>query len=259
MADPVKPKKHLGQHFLKDENIARKIVDALNDQSGSLVEIGPGIGVLTQHLIYKENFIAMDIDVDSVEYLKKKYPDQAHKVVLQDFLDSAMDNLTKPISIIGNLPYNISSQIFFKIYDSRDQVHEVVCMIQKEVADRIAAPSGNKTYGILSVLLQAFFDIKLLFVVKPGVFNPPPKVNSAVIRMERNKTLGLDCDEVLFKRVVKMAFGKRRKTLRNALKEFNLSAEITGKEIFSKRAEQLNVDQFVSLTRMIQDGDANNI
>lgn len=255
MSKAIIPKKHLGQHFLKDQNIALKIVNSMIQSFGSLIEIGPGTGVLTDHLIDRDGFVAMDIDSESVAFLKEKYSKNGSKILDQDFLKTDLEEYRTPITVIGNLPYNISSQIFFKVYDHRDKVVEVVCMIQKEVAERIASEEGNKTYGILSVLLQAFYDIEYLFTVKPHVFNPPPKVNSAVIRLTRNKTDRLDCDEQLFKRVVKMGFGKRRKTLRNALKEFNLPTQITDGEVFSKRAEQLTVDQFVSLTRMIKNGD----
>lgn len=255
----VTPKKFLGQHFLKDENIAFKIVNSLNvADAGSIIEVGPGMGVLTKSLMVHPQFCALDIDAESVDYLKKLYPEHAEKFILQDFLKSNLHLFPKPIKIIGNFPYNISSQLFFQIYESRNSVDEVVCMIQKEVADRIVSKEGNKVYGILSVLLQAFFDITYLFTVKPGVFIPPPKVNSAVIRLKRNAVLELGCDEKLFKTVVKMGFGKRRKTLRNALKELNLPPEITQAPVFEKRAEQLSVDQFIALTKMIRlDGREN--
>lgn len=247
----VSPKKHLGQHFLKDENIARKIVDGLRQtKSSTLLEIGPGTGVLTKHLLTRPNFLAFDVDAESVEYLKEAYPEHQDKFQLQDFLKYDLNALSTPIDVIGNFPYNISSQLFFRIWDHRNDVVEVVCMIQKEVADRIAAKEGNKTYGILSVLLQAFYDIDYLFTVAPGVFNPPPKVQSAVIRLTRNQVTKLSCDEQLFKRVVKAGFGKRRKTLRNALKDLNLEFD-SGSEIFNQRAEQLTVADFVELTNLI--------
>lgn len=247
----VKPKKHLGQHFLKDENIALKIVDALQNESGLPVyEIGAGTGVLTKYLIdKKENFYALDVDGESIDYLKANYINQSDRFVLQDFLK--YDVPFEHFNVIGNFPYNISSQIFFKIWDDRDKVDEVVCMIQKEVADRICASHGNKTYGILSVLLQAFFEIEYLFKVSPGVFNPPPKVQSAVIRLKRNDVKHLSCDEKLFKRVVKSGFGKRRKTLRNALKDLNLSESVTAMEVLNQRAEQLSVQEFILLTEKI--------
>lgn len=245
----VSPKKHLGQHFLKDTNIAKKIVDALSrDDESKVVEVGPGTGVLTAFLLDRyPDFMAMDVDAESVAYLKEKWPDHATKFLLSDFLNAPIQGQFK---VIGNFPYNISSQLFFRVYDRRSDVGEVVCMIQKEVADRIVAKEGNKTYGILSVLLQAFYTIDYLFTVPPGVFNPPPKVQSAVIRLVRNGTSSLDCDEVLFKRVVKAGFGKRRKTLRNALKDLNLSFDNSA-TVFDKRAEQLTVADFVALTNLI--------
>lgn len=248
----VKPKKHLGQHFLKDENIASKIVDALlNPHSLPVLEIGPGTGVLTKYLLDKfgKEVHALDVDEESIAYLKNTYPTSEKQFIYQDYLkyDVPFDRF----NVIGNFPYNISSQLFFKIWDDRDKVNEVVCMIQKEVADRICASHGNKTYGILSVLLQAFFDIDYLFKVPPGVFNPPPKVQSAVIRLKRNDVDHLSCDEKMFKRVVKAGFGKRRKTLRNALKELNLSDKVTALRVMDQRAEQLSVQDFISLTDKI--------
>lgn len=250
----VTPKKHLGQHFLKDENIARKIVDALDTSADRFIlEVGPGMGVLTKGLLEQPNFLAFDVDRDSVDYLKEQYPSYAEKFLLKDFMHADLSGMERKVSVIGNFPYNISSQLFFKIYDERDKVEEVVCMIQKEVADRIVSPPGSKVYGILSVLLQAFFDIKYLFTVGPGVFNPPPKVNSAVIRLRRNEFEKLPCDERLFKNVVKAGFGQRRKTLRNSLKTINLPKELSQDEMLSKRAEQLSVADFVALTRKISD------
>ncbi len=247
----VSPKKHLGQHFLKDENIAIKIVEGLVQPNPStILEIGPGTGVLTKHLLDRPGFMAFDVDADSIEYLKSNYPEHQSKFHLQDFLKYDLGNIESPMAVIGNFPYNISSQLFFRIWDHRNDVTEVVCMIQKEVADRIAAKEGNKTYGILSVLLQAFYDIDYLFTVPPQVFNPPPKVQSAVIRLTRNKTVNLACDEKLFKRVVKAGFGKRRKTLRNALKDLNLDFA-TEDTVFNQRAEQLSVAEFIQLTNQI--------
>ncbi|MEP1032070.1 16S rRNA (adenine(1518)-N(6)/adenine(1519)-N(6))-dimethyltransferase RsmA [Ekhidna sp.] len=248
----VRPKKHLGQHFLKDENIAQKIVEALKNEANLPVfEIGPGTGVLTKYLLQKPeiDFYALDVDAESIDYLKANYLNRSDRFLFQDYLkyDVPFDHF----NVIGNFPYNISSQLFFKIWDDREKVDEVVCMIQKEVADRICASHGNKTYGILSVLLQAFYDIEYLFKVSPGVFNPPPKVQSAVIRLKRNKTKELSCDEKLFKRVVKAGFGKRRKTLRNALKDLNLPESVTALEVLNQRAEQLSVQEFISLTEKI--------
>lgn len=237
---------------MTDENIAKKITDHLSvSDVGTVIEIGPGMGVLTKHLLARDHLLTMDVDRDSVAYLAKHYPLHAHQFLEEDFLRTDLGKLPAPIQIIGNLPYNISSQIFFKIYDHRNLVSEVVCMIQKEVADRIVSKEGNKVYGILSVLLQAYFDIEYLFTVKPGVFNPPPKVNSAVIRLVRNQVETLDCDESLFKRVVKSGFGKRRKTLRNALKDLNLDLEVVPADMLSRRAEQLSVASFISLTKYL--------
>ncbi|HEX7414575.1 MAG TPA: 16S rRNA (adenine(1518)-N(6)/adenine(1519)-N(6))-dimethyltransferase RsmA, partial [Bacteroidia bacterium] len=192
----VRAKKHLGQHFLKDEEIAKNIVNALLHTSNlPLLEIGSGTGVLTKHLIEKEKFVAVDIDTESVAFLKKAYPQHEGKILLGDFLEMNMNNLfSAKFAIIGNFPYNISSQIMFKVLDLRDKVDVVVGMFQKEVAQRMAEKPGSKTYGILSVLLQAFYDIEYLFTVEPGAFTPPPKVKSAVIRLTRNKTEKLDCD-----------------------------------------------------------------
>ncbi len=250
----VKPKKHLGQHFLKDENIAQKIVGSLTVRDCPIIEVGPGTGVLTKYLLGTRiaDFVAFDVDAESIQYLKEKYPEHSDQFELKDFLRFDVDR--KEYGVIGNFPYNISSQLFFKFWDDRNKVKEVVCMIQKEVADRICASEGSKTYGILSVLLQAFFDIDYLFTVPPHVFMPPPKVDSAVIKLKRNQVEKLECDEALFKRVVKAGFGKRRKTLRNALKDINLPDTVSDLEILNFRAEQLAVAQFISLTSKIASG-----
>lgn len=250
----VRPKKFLGQHFLNDQHIAERIVEALivGDQS-NVLEIGPGMGVLTKFLVRKENIHlkVVEIDWDSVAYLRKHFADL--QIVEGDFLELPIREIfAERFSVIGNFPYNISSQIFFKILEHRDQVVQVVCMLQKEVAERIAEPPGSKVYGILSVLLQAFYDIKYLFKVSPGVFIPPPKVMSAVIRLERNQRVRLDCDEALFFKVVKQGFNNRRKTLRNALKNLNLTPEISALPIFDQRAEQLTVDEFIHITQLME-------
>ncbi|MFC6224360.1 16S rRNA (adenine(1518)-N(6)/adenine(1519)-N(6))-dimethyltransferase RsmA [Hymenobacter artigasi] len=253
----VRPKKHLGQHFLADPNIARNIVGALQlpDEVKEVLEIGPGMGVLTQYLLQNPAYqtSVVEIDTESVAYLKVHYPALADRIYATDFLKQSLATMfpDQPLAIIGNFPYNISSQIFFAVLSNRQQVREVVGMIQKEVAQRLAEPPGSKTYGILSVLLQAFYKIEYLFTVPPHVFNPPPKVESAVVRLTRNDTLQLDCDEKLFFRVVKQAFQTRRKTLRNALKLFGMPAEATTDPIFEKRAEQLGVAEFVKLTRHV--------
>ena len=253
----VRPKKHLGQHFLTDPNIARNIVGALQlpDDVRQVLEIGPGMGVLTQYLLQNPAYetSVVEIDTESVAYLKVHYPALADRIYATDFLKQSLSTMfpDQPLAIIGNFPYNISSQIFFAVLNNRQQVREVVGMIQKEVAQRLAEPPGSKTYGILSVLLQAFYKIDYLFTVPPHVFVPPPKVESAVVRLTRNDTLQLDCDEKLFFRVVKQAFQTRRKTLRNALKPFGMPAEATTDAIFEKRAEQLGVADFVKLTQHV--------
>jgi len=253
----VRPKKSLGQHFLHDLSIARRIVGSLKSKSTTqqVLEIGPGMGVLTQFLVTNDQYQlkVIEIDRDSVAYLKKHFPTLQGKIMEGDFLETDLAEIfPEKFSVIGNFPYNISSQIFFKILKNRDRVDQVVCMLQKEVADRIAAPPGSKTYGILSVLLQAFYTIQYLFKVAPGVFTPPPKVMSAVIQLERNNIVDLPCDETLFVQVVKQAFNTRRKTLRNALKNLNLAAEISALPLLDKRAEQLSVDEFTNLTLLIE-------
>lgn len=253
----VRPKKHLGQHFLKDQTIALRIVEALqlSSERNTVIEIGPGTGVLTQFLQKKDlvELTLVEIDRESIAYLKEHFAGLANKIIEGDFLKLDLKVLfTADLHIIGNFPYNISSQIFFKVLEHRSQVKQVVCMLQKEVADRIAEKPGSKTYGILSVLLQAYYDIEYLFKVPPGVFFPPPKVMSAVIRLTRNNRERLDCDEVLFKVVVKQAFQNRRKTLRNALKVLNLPASLISHPLLDKRAEQLEVEQFVFLTKQLE-------
>lgn len=260
--DKVRPKKSLGQHFLNDQSMARKIVDGLKTGSAhaqAVLEIGPGMGVLTRYLAEKPDITLtlVEIDRESVAYLKKNYPALESNIIEGDFLELDLHKiLPGPFSIIGNFPYNISSQIFFKALEYRDQVQQIVCMLQKEVADRLAAQHGNKTYGILSVLLQAYYNIQYLFKVPPGVFTPPPKVMSAVIRLERNQRSQLGCDEKLFVQVVKQGFNNRRKTLRNALKNLNLAAEVSSLPMLDKRAEQLTVDEFIHLTRLIEESRA---
>ncbi|NOT76926.1 MAG: 16S rRNA (adenine(1518)-N(6)/adenine(1519)-N(6))-dimethyltransferase RsmA [Cyclobacteriaceae bacterium] len=255
----VRPKKFLGQHFLKDTSIAERIVESLElpaDTRSAVLEIGPGTGVLTRGLMARKDvdLKVIEIDFESIAYLKKQLPTLT--LLEGDFLKKDIASFFPgSYSIIGNFPYNISSQIFFKVLDHRNQVDQVVCMLQKEVADRICSSHGSKVYGILSVLLQAFYDIEYLFKVPPGVFIPPPKVMSAVIRLKRNKRETLDCDEQLFKRVVKESFQKRRKTLRNGLKHLNLPSELVVLDIMDKRPEQLSVEDFISLTRLIQQSE----
>ena len=267
----VRPKKHLGQHFLRDENIARKIISLINPSIPALVEVGPGMGVLTKYLLGLKDVECrfLEVDGESVRYLEQSFPEIRNRLVEADFLKYDLNALftgSDPFTVIGNFPYNISSQILFRVLEFRDRIPEVIGMFQKEVADRIAAPPGNKTYGILSVLLQAFYDIEYLFGVNESVFVPPPKVKSAVIRLRRNKTVRLSCDEQVFKRVVKTAFNQRRKTLRNALKNLDpewiksigripdenmSSGSALRPDLLDQRAEQLSVDDFVMLATEI--------
>lgn len=252
----VKAKKHLGQHFLTDKNIAEKIVNSL--QSGEkyhqVLEVGPGMGILSDFLLSNKNLetFLVDIDTESFDYLKKRYPDLGNRLINADFLQMDFKEIFPgKMAVIGNFPYNISSQILFKILDNRDQVVEVVGMFQKEVAQRCAEKPGTKEYGILSVFLQAFYKVEYLFTVKPGVFNPPPKVNSAVIRLTRNEVETLDCDEKLFWQVVKAGFNQRRKTLRNALSSLINKDNMGDDPLFELRAERLGVTDFVKLTNLI--------
>ena len=253
MASPVKAKKHLGQHFLIDLNIAQKIVNALPQDHLAIVEIGPGTGVLTQYLIEKENFMAFDIDQESIDFLKEKYPQHQDKIQFQDFLEADLTPFASKgkFNVIGNFPYNISTQIMFKVLEHRADVSALVGMFQKEVAVRIAEKPGSKAYGILSVLLQAFYKIDYLFTVSEHVFNPPPKVKSAVIRLTRNTTEKLGCNEDLFFKVVKASFNQRRKTVRNSVKVLSGNALVESIYL-DKRAEQLSVDEFVKLTNSIE-------
>jgi 16S rRNA (adenine1518-N6/adenine1519-N6)-dimethyltransferase len=250
----VRAKKRLGQHFLKDRNVAERIARSLTGEGyNTVIEVGPGMGVLTGFLMERgfENFVVAEIDRESIAYLKEHFPPTLN-MIEGDFLRLDLEKLfPDKFAIVGNFPYNISSQIFFKALENRDRVVEVTGMIQKEVAERIVSGPGTKKYGILSVLLQAYFDTEILFSVPPHVFIPPPKVNSAVIRFRRNGVTDLDCDEVLFFRVVKAAFNQRRKTLRNALGAV-FPTEGIDKEILALRAERLSVETFVELTRIIK-------
>ncbi len=257
---PVKPKKHLGQHFLKDENIARKIVNQMQDDSyKDLLEIGAGTGVLTKFILNdkKYNLTVVEIDDESVEYLKENLGFTDETLLNEDFLKMDLETVFEgKFGIIGNFPYNISSQIFFKVLEYKNQIPEVVGMIQKEVAERIASPHGNKTYGILSVLLQAYYDIEYCFTVSEKVFNPPPRVKSAVIRLKRNEVEQLDCNEKLFFQLVKFGFNQRRKMLRSALKPLGIPNAFKEKEelneMLSKRAEQLSVQDFIELAQIFE-------
>ena len=252
----VRAKKNLGQHFLKDKNIALKIVESLQaSHTGQVLEIGPGMGILTQFLLQNEAWqtTVVEIDRESVAYLNQHFPELKDRIIAKDFLKLNLNEyFNTPFVVIGNFPYNISSQILFKILSCRDLIPEVVGMFQKEVAERIATGPGSKTYGILSVFLQAFYDITYLFTVHETVFSPPPKVKSAVIRLTRNQREKLDCNEKLFFQIVKAGFNQRRKTLRNSLKSFIQDDKIKQNDIFSKRPEQLGVNEFERLTRLIE-------
>jgi len=254
----VRAKKHLGQHFLTDKNIAAKIVDSLRPDGRytQVLEVGPGMGILSDFLLQKTDYevFLIDIDTESYEFLKKKYPQLGNRLLNADFLELDFEKqFNGPVAVIGNFPYNISSQILFKVLDNRHLVPEVVGMFQKEVAERCAAKPGSKEYGILSVFLQAYYKVEYLFTVKAGVFNPPPKVLSAVIRLTRNQTETLDCDEKLFWQVVKAGFNQRRKTLRNAVSSL-INKEKMGEEpLLELRAERLSVEDFVALTNKISE------
>ena len=253
----VRAKKYLGQHFLTDQGVAQRIVESLDTAGCALpaevLEVGPGMGVLTQYLLQRSDISlrAVEIDEESVDYLRQNFPGFTPSLYQEDFLALNLRKIygDKPFIIIGNFPYNISSQIFFKVLDNVDSVPQVVCMVQKEVAERIAAPAGSKTYGILSVLLQTWYDIEYLFTVGEGAFVPPPKVKSAVIRLRRNGRTDLGCDPARFKAVVKTAFNQRRKTLRNSLRTVS---ENVPEQYSQLRPEQLGVEQFIELTNLLK-------
>jgi 16S rRNA (adenine1518-N6/adenine1519-N6)-dimethyltransferase len=268
----VKPKKFLGQHFLTDLGIARDIADTVDACPDiPVLEVGPGMGVMTQYLVQKPRTVkVVEIDYESVSFLREKFPSLEENIIEDDFLKMHLENVFQGQSFVltGNYPYNISSQIFFKMLDYKDLIPCCTGMIQKEVAERIAAAPGNKSYGILSVLIQAWYSVEYLFTVHEHVFNPPPKVKSAVIRMTRNSTTSLGCDEQLFKRLVKTTFNQRRKTLRNNIRpllgELDTQCAKEGfpipdhstllqDPIFSQRPEQLSVQQFIELTNRVSD------
>lgn len=249
----VRAKKSLGQHFLKDKNIARKITESLLPITREVLEIGPGMGVLTRYLLENHDISvhAVDIDRESIEYLHTELPEHRERILYGDFLEMDLDRLyQEPFSVIGNFPYNISSQIFFRVIETRAMVKQVVCMIQKEVAERISSKHGNKTYGILSVFLQTFYDIEYLFTVGEQVFDPPPKVKSAVIRLVRNEREELGCNERFFFNVVKAGFNQRRKTLRNSIRQY--LPEGYASEVLNLRPEQLSPDDFIALCKELE-------
>lgn len=252
----VKAKKSFGQHFLNNEAMAMRIVDGLINYTdiNQILEVGPGQGVLTKHLLVKGRSLKLvEADVDMVDYISAAYPELSDRIYFQDFLklnlSEAFDG--QEFGLIGNYPYNISSQIIFHMIKHKSYIPMMVGMFQKEVADRIVAPHGSKTYGVISVLTQAHYDCEYLFKVSPGSFNPPPKVMSAVIRLTR-KEQEIDCDERLFRSIVKISFGQRRKMLRNTMKQFVKDPEILKQDLFTKRPEQLSLEDFVSLTKQIE-------
>ena len=252
----VIPKKRLGQHFLKDEATAKRIVDSISSFRKNVLEIGPGMGVLTKYLLQKKeiSLSVVELDEESVAFLSIHYPELIPNIIAGDFLNLKLDQLfAEPFIIIGNFPYNISSQILFKLLEYKELIPELVGMFQKEVAERVAAKPGSKTYGILSVLLQAFYDIEYLFTVDENQFIPPPKVKSAVIRILRNQDKKLKCNEELFKKVVKTAFNQRRKTLRNSLKSISFQNNYISEPIFNLRPEQLSVAQFETICLQVKE------
>ena len=253
----VKPKKFLGQHFLKDLKVAQDIADTVDTfPELPILEVGPGMGVLTQFLVKKERLVkVVEVDYESVAYLREAYPSLEDNIIEDDFLKMNLQRLFggHPFALTGNYPYNISSQIFFKMLDNKDLIPCCTGMIQKEVAERIAAGPGSKTYGILSVLIQAWYRVEYLFTESEHVFNPPPKVKSAVIRMTRNEVQDLGCDPKLFKQVVKTTFNQRRKTLRNSIKPIlGKDCPLTEDALFNKRPEQLSVQEFIDLTNRVE-------
>ena len=249
----LKPKRKFGQNFLTDDNIAKDIVSFLSDsKTKTIIEIGPGKGILTKYLlkISHKEIKFVEIDEECVSYLKNKYPNIEKHLINDDFLNINLNSFKQPLSIIGNFPYNISSQILFKIYENKNIVNEMIGMFQLEVAERICSNYGTKKYGILSVLIQAFYEVKMMKKIKPQSFLPIPKVDSAVIKIIK-KTDTINCDEILFKKIVKQSFGQRRKTLRNSLKIFNIPDIKKEDTIFAKRPEQLSVSDFIYLTNLV--------
>lgn len=256
----MKAKKHLGQHFLTDTQKAIEICESLTlaqqDEQLMVVEVGPGKGVLTQHLVnlFEGRLWLVELDPDMVQILEKEYPQVKHRIIEQDVLQADLTAIGNHISLIGNFPYYISTQIVFMVLEERERVEEMVGMFQREVAQRIASPPGNKDYGILSVLCQAFYNVKYLFTVPEGAFSPPPKVKSGVLSMQRKQNFYLPCDERLFFAVVKAGFSQRRKTLRNALSNYKPKFTEETEPLLTKRAEQLGYKDFIYLTQQFQEG-----
>ena len=251
----VRAKKYLGQHFLTDLSIAQDIADALSlEKYDTVLEVGPGMGVLTQYLLPKKaEVFVIEIDKESVHYLRKNFVELDNHIIEGDFLKLPVQEIfSKPFALIGNYPYNISSQILFTALEHKNQIPEIIGMFQKEVAERVVSPPGSKKYGIISVLLQCYYNMEYLFTVDEHVFNPPPKVKSAVIRLKRNERMHLECDEKLFIRIVKAGFNQRRKTLRNALKSITLVDETNAQPFLGLRAEQLSVEDFIQLTQYFE-------
>lgn len=251
----VRPKKRLGQHFLQNEEIARRIADAIQTPAAPILEIGPGMGILTRYLLQKSftDLSVIELDKESIAYLQDRFPQLGTHLIEGDFLKFDIDlHYPDSLAIVGNFPYNISSQILFKILEHKDKVVELVGMFQKEVAERIAASAGKRQYGILSVLLQAFYDVEYLFTVSENEFSPPPKVKSAVVRLVRNPNKKLQIDEELFRKIVKTAFNYRRKTLRNALQSLSIPEAVSDDPVFSRRAEQLTVHDYEYIGKILK-------
>lgn len=253
----VNPKKRLGQNFLSDKSIASQIVSFLSiEKTQTIIEVGPGMGVLTKEILNLKNVekIFIELDSECCNYLIKTFPDIEGSLLNYDFLKFNIKKLKSPISIIGNFPYNISSQILFKIYENKEIIHEMIGMFQLEVAERICSSSGNKKYGIMSVLIQAFFNVEILLKIKPESFLPVPKVNSAVIKVVKYRDK-INCDEILFKKIIKSAFNQRRKKLKNSLKGFKKIENLKEHSIFEKRAEELDVDDYILVTNLLSNGN----
>jgi 16S rRNA (adenine1518-N6/adenine1519-N6)-dimethyltransferase len=253
----VSAKKHLGQHFLKEPSICQKIVEALNPENNykTIIEVGPGMGALTQFLLQSEQFTTFvsEIDTESVAYLKKNYPSLSNRIFEEDFLKMDLSKIdAESIAVVGNFPYNISTQILLKVVDNKNLVPEMVGMFQKEVAERVACPEGSKTYGITSVLTQLWYNVSYLFTVKEGSFIPPPKVKSGVIKLSRNQRVSLPVEEKFLYQIIKQSFNQRRKTLRNSLKSFLTNPELAQQEVFNLRPEQVSPEGFINLAVLIK-------